>query len=357
MDHVVWTYEEGMHMKTIKVRFIGQPNGVSESSYLYKILKENFKVEISDTPDFIISGITPSGRPCEYASYDCVRLCETFGENACPDFAAFDYAIGFDDIVYGDRFFRYLLFMNYFRKFSDEELLNFSNQLFWENKQVENSNREFFCDFIYSHPSSNSIRDDFFDKFSKYKHVESVGTYRNNNGGKNVKNYTEKKKFQERCKFSIACENVSLRGYTTEKIIHPFLSGSIPVYYGNPEVSQIFNEKAFVNCHNFASIDEVLEYVKYIDTHDDVYWEMLRQPIFVDPQLPYKMITGLRQYIIDVFSQNVEEAYRRPRFFLGNVHSECLKAYDDFTQSKFYWAFLKYKHLLKIKDRDKMQSL
>ena len=37
---------------------------------------------------------------------------------------------------------------------------------------------------------------------------------------------------------TIAFENSSFPGYTTEKIFEPMLEGSIPIYWGNPRVDE-----------------------------------------------------------------------------------------------------------------------
>ncbi len=36
-----------------------------------------------------------------------------------------------------------------------------------------------------------------------------------------------------------------------------------------------FNPKSFVNVHDFKDFKEVLDYVRYLDTHDNAYLEML----------------------------------------------------------------------------------
>ena len=41
--------------------------------------------------------------------------------------------------------------------------------------------------------------------------------------------------------FSITMENASYSGYFTEKILDCFLTGTIPIYYGDPDIGNIFN--------------------------------------------------------------------------------------------------------------------
>ena len=55
-------------------------------------------------------------------------------------------------------------------------------------------------------------------------------------------------------KFTIAFENTQYRGYTTEKILHPFVGRSVPIYWGNPLV-----EKDINNCNGYEQdIDKII---------------------------------------------------------------------------------------------------
>jgi hypothetical protein len=84
--------------------------------------------------------------------------------------------------------------------------------------------------------------------------------------------------FLSRYKFTIAFENSSYPGYTTEKIYHPMVAGSLPVYWGNPQIHREFNPKSFVNHHDFANEDEVIERIVEIDRNDGLYKKYLQEP-------------------------------------------------------------------------------
>ena len=73
--------------------------------------------------------------------------------------------------------------------------------------------------------------------------------YLNNVGGP-VKNKID---FIMDHKFTIAFENSSYPGYTTEKIFEPMLVNSIPLYWGNPLVDRDFNTKSFLNFHDYGN--------------------------------------------------------------------------------------------------------
>jgi hypothetical protein len=50
--------------------------------------------------------------------------------------------------------------------------------------------------------------------------------------------------------------------------MHALITDTIPIYWGNPLASLDFNPKAFINCHDYKSFDEVIELVKEIDSNE-----------------------------------------------------------------------------------------
>jgi hypothetical protein len=128
----------------------------------------------------------------------------------------------------------------------------------------------------------------------KYKHVDCPGLVLNNmprgsiaprwqsseysSGNVDAGWNQGKLDFLRNYKFTIAFENLCFDGYTTEKLIHPFMANSVPIYWGNPLVTKDFNPKAFINCNDYDSFDDVIQRVKELDNDDEQYLEMLRQP-------------------------------------------------------------------------------
>jgi len=148
-------------------------------------------------------------------------------------------------------------------------------------KQIKR--RTNFCNFIYS--NNISFRNEFLKKLSKYKIVDSPGKCMNNmkripiiNNSRNP--FEMKIDFLRNYKFTIAFENSITPGYTTEKLTHPMMANSIPIYFGNPFVTRDFNVKSFVNVNNFKSFDEAIKEVIKIDNNTELYEEMLKEPWF-----------------------------------------------------------------------------
>ena len=88
----------------------------------------------------------------------------------------------------------------------------------------------------------------------------------------------DKLKFQSKYKFSIAFENSEYPGYTTEKLVHPKLVDSIPIYWGNPVVDKDWNTKSFINAYNFTNILDLVDFIKEVDNNDDLWYKMLMEP-------------------------------------------------------------------------------
>ncbi|MBK6479820.1 MAG: hypothetical protein IPF93_16615 [Saprospiraceae bacterium] len=119
-------------------------------------------------------------------------------------------------------------------------------------------------------------------KLSKYRKIDSGGRVLNNVGGP----VADKLAFISEYKFVIAFENSSYPGYTTEKILDPFLVSSIPVYWGNPLIENDFNKMAFLNYLDFDSESDLIQKMLEIEKNPELAYDMLQQPVFPENQLP-----------------------------------------------------------------------
>jgi len=131
--------------------------------------------------------------------------------------------------------------------------------------KLRRNNFSKFCCFVYSNPIKH--RENFCKKLSEYKKVDCGGRSLNNLGYR-VK---DKIKFQKNYKFCIAYENNSQNGYTTEKILDAFLSGCLPIYYGNPNIYTDFNKGTFINANDFKNEDELINYIIKVDNDEELY--------------------------------------------------------------------------------------
>lgn len=65
-----------------------------------------------------------------------------------------------------------------------------------------------------------------------------------------------------KCKFNLCIENLSYKGYVTEKIIHSFVAGSIPVYLGASNVEEFIPKNCFIDVRDFSDKEELFEFMK-----------------------------------------------------------------------------------------------
>lgn len=279
-------------MKTIKINFVDFWSNFDYKKFIiYQILSKKYKIEISDNPDYLFF----SCFGYNHLKYnDCIKIFYT-GENVIPNFNQCDYAIGFHYIEFEDRYLRYPLFLafeNYLElsKMADIKHLNKNNY------KIRNK----FCNMVVSN-NSCEYRNNFFLKLSKYKKVDSGGGYLNNIGGP----VTSKLDFQKSYKFSIAFENSSTNGYTTEKIIDAFAAGGIPIYWGDPLIDKIFNPKAFINAKKFKSDQELIDYIKKIDNDEKLYKSYIKEPVFIDKNYLKKEEKKLEKFLNNIFDKDI----------------------------------------------------
>jgi len=234
-------------------------------NYFTKLLSKHFEIEVSpERPDFLFF----SWMSKDYFNYkNCIRIYFT-GENIRPDYSICDYSISFDYDTYDGRNLRLPLYALY----GDVNQL-----LIQKDPRSILIEKTKFCNFIYSNDRAKE-RKKLFDLLSKYKKVDSGGKAFNNIGF----NVGNKLDFIKDYKFTIAFENSSYPGYTTEKIFEPMVVDSIPIYWGNPNVKLDFNTRSFVNVHEFDSLQDVVEKVIELDCNDNLYLETIGQPYFIN---------------------------------------------------------------------------
>jgi len=256
-------------------------------SYLIGEISKIYDVEISTEPEFLICSCFGN----KAILSDCCKIYFA-GENIIPDFNIYDYGIGFSDICFGDRYLRFPLYALYRSDF--DMAINKRNN----DRNIESKK---FCNMVVSNKSiANDIRIKIFERLSQYKRVDSGGGIFNNVGGA-VK---DKFVFQRDYKFSLAFENSSHPGYITEKIIQAWAAGTIPIYWGAPDVTNEFNAKAFINGTG-KSIEEIVEEVISVDNSEECYFEMLNCNIYGDglQVMKYMSTEKLLDFFDHIFGQ------------------------------------------------------
>lgn len=222
------------------------------------------------------------------------------GESPPIDYKKCHFALSFDEDHSQSIYLPlWILFIDWF---------NINDPYYWPIKdilrrpRIETVDRPLFCGFVAQNPVPQ--RNVFVLLLSKYKKVTCPGEVLNNYPPIGGRMGIEKENFLRRCKFTVAFENTSKKGYITEKILHAFQSRTIPIYWGSPTVSRYFNPKAFINCHNFSSYDAIIAEIRRLDTDDESYLKMINEPVFRNGILPKQfwpssILTSIEKFILD----------------------------------------------------------
>lgn len=256
-------------MQTIKVYFVDFWDDFDpKKNFFTKLLSDKYNIVIdSISPDYIFYSCFSFNI---YKYPNAIKIYFT-GENDVPDFNLADYALGFHYIDFEDRYLRFPLYL------LDHYAWNYLDTLGTKLVSIDLANRK-FCNFVYSNKkNADPIRDKFFFELSKYKKVDAGGRLYNNVGGP-VK---DKCAFLSDYKFTIAFENSSVNGYTTEKVVEPMLVNSIPIYWGNKLIGRDFNSSSMLVVEDENDFGRVIDEIKYLDENDDAYLAKLRKSWFV----------------------------------------------------------------------------
>ncbi|MFP6188867.1 glycosyltransferase family 10 domain-containing protein [Helicobacter pylori] len=266
-----------------------------KKNVLYFILSQRYTITLHQNPnkpsDLVFGSSLGSAR--KILSYQNTKRVFYTGENEVPNFNLFDYAIGFDELDFNNRYLRMPLY--YANLHYEAELVNDTTSPyklqpdslytlkkpthhFKENHPnlcavVNNESdplKRGFASFVASNPNAPK-RNAFYDTLNSIEPVTGGGAVKNTLGY-NVKNKSE---FLSQYKFNLCFENSQGYGYVTEKIIDAYFSHTIPIYWGSPSVAKDFNPKSFVNVHDFKNFDEAIDYVRYLHTHKNAYLDML----------------------------------------------------------------------------------
>ena len=307
-------------MKTVKIKFAGKWEGITpeQNTICYWLKKNGYDVQVTEDADYVICDVLGKYH-YEYCQYPQVRIFEC-GENVTPDFNLVDYAISRYPISFGDRNFYYpgcTMSGAYWHKLAKKDR-SYPAEILQE--------KPYFANLIAGHDSEHNHRSIFFEKLSAYKRVESAGTLLYNMPDGVKVNWLDDSKtnFQRKCKFTICFESTAHEGFITEKITDAFYADTIPIYYGSSNITEIFNKDAFINVSDYESFDAVVEKVKELDQDDEKYLAMLRQPILVDPDFPRRLDEELEKYILHIFEQPLDKAYRRCRAYYPQWQNEHL---------------------------------
>ena len=266
-------------------------------TWLKNNLAHKFIIKFNpNNPDYLIYNVF--GNKHKNQKYKNAIKIAIFTENKIPDLNEADYVLGHAHINYLDRYFKFSILL----------WENYSNINIIRKKLLNNPIRRKFCAAVISHQfSKENFRIEFLNELNKYKKIDMGGKYKNNVGGR-IKNKID---FLSSYKFSIAMENSNGDGYVSEKIIQSYLSGTIPIYYGDYMIDEYINPKSYILIKGKKDIKEKIEYIKKIDNNEELYKSILKENVIIDKNFSNKIDGELRLFLNNIFEQDKSKAYRR----------------------------------------------
>ncbi len=172
------------------------------------------------------------------------------------------------------------------------------------NKPTITKIPEKFCCFIVSNDSCET-RNRMFDYLKQYKKVDSGGAYANNIGYIIPRpEWTETfREFISNYKFIICFENNKIGTYSTEKIINPYMSGSIPIYWSSDHIHKVLNPNSmlFLKGEDRESYVNLINQIIELDNDDEKYLEFINRPVFNEDITYYN-----NNYTIDAIASKID---------------------------------------------------
>jgi hypothetical protein len=244
------------------------------------VLSQRYDVEIdNENPEFLIFGDENFGIDNrKFSRKDVVKIFYT-GENRRADDYDCDYAITFDHHVLSPWHYRLPLYIIYMWSLEHIHQTKFKFDSILHSESLLNEPKTDFCSFVVSNPGCHE-RNEMFEFLNSKQKVNSAGRHLKNVSDV-LKTEEDKIRFLSKHKFNICFESGSYPGYVTEKILHAFYAGTIPIYWGSPTVYLDFNPKAFLDTSMFRSKEELWEIVSMLDKNDALYNEVVSQPKFI----------------------------------------------------------------------------
>ncbi len=318
----------------MKIKYVDMwTNFDQKNNFFHNILQKHYDIELSDDPDIIFCSVFGF----EHLNYTCKKIFY-IGENIKPDFNYYDYAFSFEDN--SDQNFCLPHFVVY-KHFFDYSFHR-SNSII---DRYQTTAKTKFCSFMAT--NANAVdRITFVKKLLEYKKVDCSGSVlynmekKKNIGrvidGQYIDWVDEKLETISHYKFTIAFENEREDNYVTEKIFHPLLVNSIPIYWGAPNIDQYFNPKCYINVSDFDSFESAIAEIERIDQDDALYATFFEEPTI----LPTSKIAGLSEEKIFEKLRKVIESDFVP---IGKKNASLNKTLYD----------IKYKEVLELEKKHK----
>ncbi len=205
-------------------------------------------------------------------------------ENLRPNFGLYHYSISSDFDSYGGRNFRVPFWYGQIQwpgYIPDQSIPGWRNHGFEQPVDIDSllqprapraaRDKDLFCCFVANHPELHRMM--CVERLSKIGRVDVFG----NVAGRPLRG--SKYDILSRYRFNVCFENSTFPGYYTEKIIHAWAGGCVPLYYSDSWYGQDFNPKAMINRIHFKTLDDFVERVAEVHRSPSDLEEIFTQPL------------------------------------------------------------------------------
>jgi hypothetical protein len=313
----------------LKIKFVDFADDFDDkNNFFLNLLKRYMDIEISDNPDIVFY----SNFGYEHLKYRCKRVFYS-GENIAPNYYFCDYSFSFKDTDERNFFLPHFVEYEYFFDFKSSEV-----------KEYQDSKKDKFCSFMASNYKAKD-RINFVKELMERKKVDCLGPVLYNmtdveNIGKQESSGEYKDWRKEKLdtikgyKFTIAFENEQSYNYVTEKIYQPLVVGSIPIYWGAPNVNELFNQKCFINVNNFSSYKEAIDEIIKIDEDDEYYKTFFEEEAILIDLNEEKIINRINEIISSSCKTTGKRHYisHRILYYVLNTKYNVLKKLKSFIK-------------------------
>lgn len=202
-------------------------------------------------------------------------------ENMRPNYSQYAYSISSDFDSYGGRNVRIPLWygqLNWpgFNRGAPSDWHGYEplieiESLLSPRPACKPGEHELFCCFVAANPELHRML--AVEALSRVEQVDLYGPIT----GKAYKG--SKYDLLKRYRFNLCFENSAFPGYFTEKLLHSWAGGCIPLYYSGPGFERDFNPSAVINRKDFATLDEFAEHVAKIHRSPDLWGAIYAEPL------------------------------------------------------------------------------
>lgn len=258
-------------MESISLNFTDCPPQIEH--YFLRLLETRYRVVREDRPEFLIYALTGH----RHRLYNCTKI-YTHHETYRPNWKESDYAVlPFDP---GDPRVLYLPLYAFDR--SPAPLIR---------GRVEaaaiRAAKPRFCALLSNYADrSVAHRIRFFHLLNRRRRVDSVGRGLNNAGFAGIPGHDRKLEFYRQYRFILSFENKDLPGWVTEKMYDPLAVHAIPIFWGDRGASRYFNPAAYIQAHDFGSLEELADHVVRTDDDPELYRRYVEASPFHENRAP-----------------------------------------------------------------------